>query len=358
MNELTNILAETVQRLFGDLMAEGMPKSNDQSVFETLWNTVEELGIPNLFLSEENNGFEGSWQDAFPVFKQLGYHAIPLPLGETIVAKKILQDLDITIPEMAITIGTANDVSIGRDDTSKQWVFSGDVPSLPWGQAAPWALIHCRCDQKTYYALIATSQGSLTDRYLNEAGEPRDTLHFRDAPLIDLKAVEGNTNELFASGALLRTCQSAGALEAALELSVQHVQERKQFGRQLSKFQAIQHQLALLAEYYAAVDCAAQSACNAYDKGDGNFEIAAAKLRANQATGDSTSIAHQVHGAIGFTEEYKLHFFTQRLWSWRTEFGNDRHWASYLGKLIVQSGQAQLWANLTARSDARSDTKG
>jgi acyl-CoA dehydrogenase len=54
------------------------------------------------------------------------------------------------------------------------------------------------------------------------------------------------------------------------------------------------------------------------------FEIAAAKLRTNMAIGTGTSIAHQVHGAIGFTHEYDLHRYTRRLMGWRSEFGNDR----------------------------------
>lgn len=353
MNELTNILAETVERLFRDLMTEGMPQAENQSAFAHMWNAIEELGITNLFLSEENGGFEGEWLDAFSVFKLLGSHALPLPVGETIVAKKLLQDCDMKIPDAAITIGTARKVNIQRNKNSEQWLFSGEVPLLPWGQTVQSALIQCHFDDKNYYALLSTKHASLITRDFNQANEPRDTLRFVNCPVMDLKLLDNNVDNLFSSGAMLRTCQVAGALEAALELSIQYVQERKQFGKSISKFQVIQHQLALLAEHCAATNCAAQSACSASDQGDGNFEIAAAKLRANRAVAESTSIAHQVHGAIGFTQEYRLHYFTQRLWSWRSEFGNDRHWARYLGNQIIQAEPSELWANLTARSDAR-----
>jgi alkylation response protein AidB-like acyl-CoA dehydrogenase len=77
------------------------------------------------------------------------------------------------------------------------------------------------------------------------------------------------------------------------------------------------------------------------------FEIAAAKLRANQAIGVATSTAHQVHGAIGFTYEYALRHATQRLWSWRSEYGNDRYWSEQLGRAVIARGADTFWDSLT-----------
>lgn len=353
MNEFTDILATSVDRLFCDLMANGMPETNKQPVFDQLWRAIEELGISNVLLSEDNGGFGGGWQDGFAIFKQIGFHAIPMPIGETIIAKKLLQDSNMQIPDAAITIGTAHTASIQHDESSDQAFFSGEIPALPWGRVAPTALVHCQSQGDCYLALISTSQASTVVQHINEANEARDKLSFVNAPLIDLKKLDTSTNEVLMAGALLKAAQIAGALEAALQLSAQYVQERKQFGRALSKFQAIQHQIALLAEHAAAVSCAASAACHALDKSDAEFEIAAAKLRANRAIGEATSIAHQVHGAIGFTQEHRLHHFTQRLWSWRAEFGNDRHWANYLGQQLVKIGQVNLWEELTSRSDAR-----
>ena len=93
------------------------------------------------------------------------------------------------------------------------------------------------------------------------------------------------------------------------------------------------------------------AAAGTVDKGDARFEMAAAKLRANQAVGEATSIAHQTHGAIGITREHHLHYWTQRLWSWRSEFGNDRYWSNRLGRLILEEGGENFWQNLTARGD-------
>ena len=104
----------------------------------------------------------------------------------------------------------------------------------------------------------------------------------------------------------------------------------------------------MLAEEAAASRAAASAAARAADRGLAKFEIASAKLRANMAAGQAASIAHQVHGAIGFTKEYDLQKFTRRLWTWRSEFGNDRHWADEIGKLAASRGADGFWPGLTS----------
>jgi len=72
-------------------------------------------------------------------------------------------------------------------------------------------------------------------------------------------------------------------------------------------------------------------------------------VRAGEAAGLGAGIAHQVHGAIGFTYEHSLHFATRRLWSWRAEFGSESQWAQVLGRAIAARGANQLWPDLTTR---------
>ena len=153
--------------------------------------------------------------------------------------------------------------------------------------------------------------------------------------------------------ALLRLAQIVGALEGALTLSIDYARERKQFGRPIGQFQAVQQQLALFGAETAAVACATRSAFRAAAAhGDACFQIAAAKLRANMAIGLATATAHQVHAAIGFTWEHSLRLFTQRLMSWRSEFGNDRYWSERLGAAVAARGAGHFWSDLTARDDA------
>lgn len=148
----------------------------------------------------------------------------------------------------------------------------------------------------------------------------------------------------------------AGAMGQALALSIEHVNTRQQFGRPLGKFQAVQQSLAVMACEVRAVEAAAAALAARLDAmgldvAAADFEIAAAKLRANRAVGIVTAIAHQVHGAIGFTREYDLNRVTIPLMRWRGEHGNDAYWAARLGRQVAGFGGRGLWEALTARSD-------
>ncbi len=185
----------------------------------------------------------------------------------------------------------------------------------------------------------------------NLAGEPRDGLVAIEAAL-GTALLPGGLDErlLLRLGALCRAAQMAGAMEAALALSTQYANDRVQFGRPIGKFQAVQQQLALLAEEAAAAQVAVDSAAAAVaaSRPSANFAIAAAKIRAGEAAGKVAEIAHQVHGAIGFTHEHSLHLLTRRLWSWRDEFGSEAYWSLVLGRELLAAGPEALWPAITA----------
>src|SRR5439155_1743389 len=124
-------------------------------------------------------------------------------------------------------------------------------------------------------------------------------------------------------GALARSPQIAGGLDYLLRQASQYATERRQFGKPIGSFKVIQQNLAVLAGHAAAAGTAAANAFRAADRGDAAFEIAAAKVRVGEAAGVGASVAHQTHGAIGFTYEHALQFVTRRLWSWRAEFGGE-----------------------------------
>ena len=79
------------------------------------------------------------------------------------------------------------------------------------------------------------------------------------------------------------------------------------------------------------------------------LEAAAAKIRVGEAAGEGAAIAHQVLGAIGFTQEHTLHRFTRRLWAWRDDFGSESAWAVKLGQLVAAKGADGLWPMLAER---------
>jgi acyl-CoA dehydrogenase len=133
-----------------------------------------------------------------------------------------------------------------------------------------------------------------------------------------------------------------------LAWTVQYAGERQQFGRPLGKFQAIQMELAEMAGEVTAVTALTDAAVQAMDRGsDFVLAAAAAKVRAGAAVEVVARLAHQVHGAIGFTQEHKLHHLTRRLWSWRDEAGSELVWSRVLGAGLLADGPDVLWPALT-----------
>lgn len=334
MNDQRRMLADTVDGLFAEIASE--PTNG--------WERVSELAVPDLFLSEDDGGFGGNWQDACVVFQAAGRHALPLPAAETMLARALLRESAVDIPDAPLALGLATGVVQGNAASAR---VNARIDALAWHDSAGAVLTVLDGEGGELLLLLDPREAKQRRPCDGAPGEARADLVFENATPLISRQVDGAANALRLRGAMMRAAQMAGALEAALELSITHVNERQQFGRALAKFQAIQHQLALLAEEAAAVGCAAEAAALALDNGDGSMQVAAAKLRANRSVYQATSIAHQVHGAIGFTREHRLHHFTQRLWRWRGDFGNERFWANELGRRVLAAGREGLWGLIT-----------
>ena len=278
----------------------------------------------------------------------MGAYAVALPVGETMLAARSPRPRDLSClwgrSDSRPRSGRLDGVE--RSGAAR---FTGDLRGVPWGTHAQTLVAVVAQGGERYVVSLPRDAAYAVQRHCNLAGEPRDTLRFEAAPAS--MARHRPAVDVHDFCALLRVGQISGALEAVLAYSIRYVKERTQFGRPIAEFQAVQHQLALLGEEAAAVNCAARAAYRAAERADAAFEIAAAKLRANLAIGAATAIAHQVHGAIGFTREYALRCFTQRLWSWRTEFGNDRYWSERLGAAVAARGAEAFWADLTGREE-------
>lgn len=149
-----------------------------------------------------------------------------------------------------------------------------------------------------------------------------------------------------------RDAAMASAATPVLDQSVLYANDRTQFGRPIGKFQAVQTLLAEVGTETAAGTMAVAAACaNAGRPGDW-FDIAVAKVRAGQMATRVTRHAHQVHGAIGLTQEHSLHHGTRRLWAWRSEYGRAADWALLLGEAALGVGEDALWARLMVEGGA------
>ena len=237
--------------------------------------------------------------------------------------------------------------------------FTGTLHGVPWGRHLRHVLVVVEHADDLRLVELAVASATCRSAH-NPAGEPRDRLLFEQVAARSVACPAGVAQALVYDGALWRVGQMAGAMQAVLRRTVEHARDRVQFGKSIAAFQAVQQQIAQCGAEAAAAACAAQvafrSAARADRRGDASgdarFEIAAAKLRANLAVETVTAVAHQVHGAIGFTHEHDLHHYTRRLLAWRSEFGSDRHWSETLGQAVISRGVDTFWSDLTARDDA------
>lgn len=353
MSDTRRMLFETAQGLFAELAtvdALHEAETEGSAWPAVAWGRLVELGLPSALLPEEAGGFGVEPQDALGLVRIAGFHALPLPLAETMAAGHLLASAGLAVPEGPLSFAVAGEgtaLSLAHE-AGGGLRLSGVARRVPWGAAARALVVvgdgHVVCLRPPQWRVAAHGR--------NLASEPRDDLAF------DLVAAPEDTGTLpegftalhaRALGAALRTLSIAGALERVLALTVQYAGERVQFGRAIGKFQAVQQSLAVLAGEAAAAggaaDIAAEAAAGALPD---LFAIGAAKLRAGEAASAATAIAHQVHGAIGFTREHLLHFLTMRLWSWRDEFGNEAEWARLVGRRALAAGGRGLWPTITA----------
>ena len=176
---------------------------------------------------------------------------------------------------------------------------------------------------------------------VNLANEPRGDVTFDAVRPLAVSAAPADPRALAAFGAVARAVQMTGALEAILDMTVSYAGERVAFGRPIARFQAIQHELARLAGETAAAASALDAGGAVDDRAF--MDVAAAKIRVGEAAQAGAAIAHQVHGAIGFTEEHILQRYTRRLWSWRDDFGAESRWAATLGEMVAAAGADAFW---------------
>ena len=353
----TRMLLESMTRLFEDKATKQIIDRAETGVFaDDLWQAVAETGVPLAALPESAGGADAEWSDLFAVLRVAGRFSVPLPLAETMLAGWVASSAGLSLSDGPMTVGpvrAGDSLQLVRDGNG--WRLSGVAGRLPYGaHVARTVLIADGPDGEMAVTLEGTGGAELAAGK-NIANEARDTLTFDNVRLsADAVGAVGagvSRNALYRRGALARATMMSGALEKAMDLAVGYAQQRVQFGRPISKFQAVQQNLAVLAGQTAAAVAAANVGIEALGKTNADretFLIAVAKTRVGEAATLACEIAHQVHGAIGFTKEYALQLSTRRLWSWREEFGSDPEWAVCVGNAACANGADNLWEMLTA----------
>ncbi len=282
-----------------------------------LWQAVAGAGFLELLAPESEGGAGLPLPELFPILSCFGRYTVPLPMAQTIVARALLAS-QVAMPAGMVTLAAA---------FRREADGSITCPLTPYGMLADFVLAH---DDDALLLLPCTAarrQGTGVHRSLTA------TLTWPNARSA-VSAARGGAM-LPAFGAALHAALLSGAMNRVFEMTLQYCNDRMQFGKSLGKFQAVQHQLSVMAEHTVAASIAAEAAFQGSGKTPSLLAAAMAKSRTSEAAVLLASTAHALHGAIGVTEEYDLQLLTRRLHEWRMAHGSEAYWNRVVGEQVL-----------------------
>lgn len=311
-----------------------------------LWTVLAEAGLPWVGVDEDAGGSGGTLVDAAEIVRLTGYAAAPVPLADTaLVAAPALAAAGLPIPEGPLAaVPKPGALRATRDGAA--WTVTGRAERVPYGRIAAHIVAVAGSDDGDVLVTLP-AEGLDIQPGRDYAGEPRDTITVTGVAAPAAAPYRPGDDGWRGRGALARALQIAGALERCLELSVAHATTRVQFGRPVARFQAVAHLIAQLGEDVAAARMAAETAAVALAAGVPHPDVPTAKVIAGETATRGSALAHQVHGAMGMTQECDLQLFTRRLWTWREEYGSETDWSRELGDHVAGHGGAGVWPLIT-----------
>ncbi len=318
MQEHDDLLADAARQLLqGECTPARVRAIEAGGSPRALWEALEQAGFADALVPEAAGGAGLALAQLFDVWSLCGAQALPVPLAETMVARALLAGAGVAHPAGSITLAEGRlqadgglhctPVRLGAVADSVLVQHARGWSLLPVAQARP---------EKAAFCLDANLCWPAAQVRELEMDLPQG---------LDLRTLQ----------ACLAAAQLAGALMEVFQRTLQYANERQQFGRPIGKFQAIQHQLAVMSEQVFAARMAARLGCAGQGIFPDRLRVAVAKARCSQAALAVAEGAHAIHGAIGFTEECDLQLLTRRLHAWRQAAGTESYWHGVAGAALV-----------------------
>lgn len=311
------------------------PAPADDRLDRPVWTALAEMGVVGLLVPEADGGLGMDVLDQVLLLEETGRVALPDPIVETsTVAAPLLAELapDLNRSDWltALVSGWSTvAVDLPVAGVEAPFVVDADRSDL---------LLAARDDR-----LVAVASGAVSSvaqpsvdgarRLFEVTWDPSAEILLADGP-----AAAAAVSAAFDRGALGIAAQLLGLADRALELTVEYVQERRQFGVPIGSFQAVKHHLAdaLLQLEFARPVVYRAAYSVATGAPDAPRDVSMAKAYASDAARLVARKALQCHGAIGYTVEYDLHLWMKRIWALAASWGDaawhrDRVAASVLG---------------------------
>ena len=309
------------------------------------WQQFAEVGLLGLLVPESQGGTGGGAQEILIVMREIGRSLVQLPYVSTAVvaasflsrypadspAASLLPQLVLGQLKVAIVAS-----AVGQPSGIEVRAEAGDASLRVWGRhsavvnapEADYLLVSARTGShgESGVCLIKMSDAIVSDAsYRRLDGVPCCDIDLQGLVISDATWLGPDTQGMAASevlawaidrGLAASCAQACGAMEQLLALTVEHLKTRRQFGRQLSDFQVLQHRLAdMLISVEQARAAALMSAAHA-DCSDARLRrraVSASRILVDKAARHVGEQAVQLHGALGMTDELAVGRHFKRL---------------------------------------------
>ena len=327
LSEEQRLLQDTIRKL----LAAAFPTARAREISKTesahdgeLWKQLAENGALGALIPERHGGSELSFLDAMLVAEEIGRAAGPGAYAATAVmaAVALRGAHDEVLQKQILPEIASGRTRIGVATAEAHGARDGARVRLDHARASGTALF--ALDAVGAERLLVYTSGELA---LLDSAAPGveviplpsvdGTRRFAEVRLhsAELLALVGRTDRALAAGRIALAFDSLGASERALELALAYVAERKQFGRVIGSFQAVKHMLAEIAAALEPARSLAWYAAHAFEHEPLEAERVAAlcKAHVSEVASEALRKATEVHGGIGFTEQYDLHLWFRRV---------------------------------------------
>ena len=324
-------LAATLQAMCGG--------SNDE-----LRRALDEGGITRIGVPESDSGSGGGDADLAVALRLLAGQARSVSLAETaFIGAWALRQCGHVEPDCQLAPAFEIGTEVAVDSGAGAWTISGTARQVPGVTEDSLVLVPVQTGEQWQLAVVPMDRVEIIPN-ANLAGESRAELHFigaEAAMVLPLPAGLGWI-DLHARLGLARAIQISGALLAVQNLTANYARTREQFGKPIAEQQVVAHLLAAIAEQALLAQAAVATAIESPTA----WNCAIAKSVASRAARSASAAAHQVHGAMGMSQEYPLGSLTTRLWSWAEEGGRPEAWEHWIGQRFMQQDRPNLWVSI------------
>jgi acyl-CoA dehydrogenase len=333
MTEHAAIVCEMADHVLS--VDSGDPISNADAA----WKKAVEAGLHRLLAGETDGGLGDDFEAAAVAASRYGANAASIPLLDTMACNWAFTHGGLPVTDLPAVLvqGAAIEAQVSEDRTLS-WKRHFHVPMVA---GEPVILIALEVSGVPSFAVLGNHRPDSMNVSL--AGEPCGRIGPCSGARPDaIASLPSGLPSLLDLTALLNAAAIAGALDKILELTLSYANSRVQFGRPIGQFQAVQQMITRISGETVAASVAVREAARMFGSARGAFAVATAKAFAGEIAGTLPGLAHQVHGAIGYCEEFVLHRLTRRVWSWREHVGDEFYWQQALGALVLDR-PADLW---------------